>query len=578
MSLEQTVMDERRVVVLGANGSEKTSVISTLFGQKEYKCVRRTRNCVKTEGVVDGRRLICVDTPGWWRSYPLIDTAEFIKRKIALSVTECAPGPHAFMLVISTDGPFTEKYRRAIEEHLGLFGESVWKHTIVVFTIEGALGDGGIEQFTESGREALTWLLEKCGNVCHNFYSHCVGGLHDTTQLLGKIDDIVAKNRDRYFEFDERASQGVEKKRKTDLERGMSRQQRVHSEREIVNEHGVVHSLPELRVVLFGWLFSGKTFARNTILGLKEDIERRRTERSERKSGLVAGRQISVVDTPGWYKYFPSQYMPERVKTEIRRGLTLDSKNSHVILLAVPVDTTFHERQRMITEDNMKMFGEQIWKHTMVLFTCGDLLGETTIEEHIECEGEPLRWLVEKCGNRYHVLSWSDEEDQVVELLKKIEEMVAGNSLFCPERELEKNVSQETVEKPEAIQKQTAQYLDLEWERMDEAMKEKIKKIWNQTRHTKLQKKGSISIDVNFHDSKPSSENTSNNSGKDTSPLNLPKCFTKDHSPSNSTTAYQDQEQTTEIHPGQMERIREIFERECGRLEVGVTERFQPLL
>ncbi|XP_076145947.1 GTPase IMAP family member 8-like [Alosa pseudoharengus] len=531
---------------------------------------------METEGEVDGRRLIFVDTPGWWRNYPLIDTAEFIQRKLALSVTECAPGPHAFMLVISTDGPFTKKYRRAAEEHLGLFGENVWEHTIVVFTTGGALGDEGIEQFIENGGEALKWLLEKCGNMCHNFDSR--EGLHNTTQLLGKIDDIVAKNGDRYFEFDERASQGAEEKRKTDLERGMSRQQRVNSEREIMNEHGVVHSLPELRVLLFGWLFSGKTFARNTILGLKEAIERRRTERSERKSGLVGGRQISVVDTPGWYKYFPAQYMPEWVKTEIRIGLTLDSKNPHVILLAVPVDTTFHERQRRITEDNMKMFGERVWRHTIVLFTCGDLLGDTSIEEHIESEGEPLRWLVEKCGNRYHVLSWSDEEDQVLELLKKVEEMVAGNSLFSPESKAEKSVSQEAVEEPEAIQKQTAQCLDLEWERTDEAMKDKIKNIWNQTRHTRLQQRGSISFYTDFHDSKPSSENTSNNSGKETSLLSFRKSSIEESGPFNATTGYQDQEQTTEIHPGQMERIREMFERECGRLEVGVTERFQPLL
>ena len=64
-----------------------------------------------------------------------------------------------------------------------------------------------------------------------------------------------------------------------------------------------------------------------------------------------------------------------------------------------------------------------------MLFTCGDWLGDTPIEQHIESEGESLKWLVEKCGNRYHILNNRKRKDhmQVTQLMEKIEEMVAGN-------------------------------------------------------------------------------------------------------------------------------------------------------
>ncbi|KAF4107781.1 hypothetical protein G5714_012145 [Onychostoma macrolepis] len=58
---------------------------------------------------------------------------------------------------------------------------------------------------------------------------------------------------------------------------------------------------------------------------------------------------------------------------------------------------------------------------------------DISIEQHIESEGEALQWLIEKCRNRYHVFDNTDKKNrsQVSELLQKIDEMVAENSLFC---------------------------------------------------------------------------------------------------------------------------------------------------
>ncbi|XP_043107698.1 uncharacterized protein LOC122353872 [Puntigrus tetrazona] len=81
----------------------------------------------------------------------------------------------------------------------------------------------------------------------------------------------------------------------------------------------------------------------------------------------------------------------------------------------------------------MVVFGEDVWRHAVVLFTWGDRFPDVSVEQHIESEGEALRWLIQKCRNRYHVFDNADEtnRDQVPELLRKIDEMVAENSLFC---------------------------------------------------------------------------------------------------------------------------------------------------
>ncbi|XP_016301781.1 protein AIG1-like [Sinocyclocheilus anshuiensis] len=105
----------------------------------------------------------------------------------------------------------------------------------------------------------------------------------------------------------------------------------------------------------------------------------------------------------------------------------------HAMILVIPIDTSLKNEQKRIIKEYMATLGEDVWRHTIVLFTWGDRFPDISIEQHIESEGDALQWLVEKCRNRYHVFDNSNKNnrDQVTELLQKIDEMVAENSLFC---------------------------------------------------------------------------------------------------------------------------------------------------
>uniref|UniRef100_A0A096LQU1 GTPase IMAP family member 8-like n=1 Tax=Poecilia formosa TaxID=48698 RepID=A0A096LQU1_POEFO len=185
----------------------------------------------------------------------------------------------------------------------------------------------------------------------------------------------------------------------------------------------------ELRIVLIGGRYndlrSGKSSAGNFILGQNVFNTSRRTAQSEARQQEVFSRRVTVVDTPGWWWTWPKENTPKLDQIEIQNSVHLCPPGPHVFLLVIPVDLHLSVDLSKLNE-HMSLFREEIWKHTLVLFTYGDLLGVKTVEERIESD-EGLQWIVNKCENRYHVLNNKDHSDktQVKELLEKIEEMWA---------------------------------------------------------------------------------------------------------------------------------------------------------
>ncbi|XP_016346738.1 GTPase IMAP family member 8-like [Sinocyclocheilus anshuiensis] len=202
-----------------------------------------------------------------------------------------------------------------------------------------------------------------------------------------------------------------------------------------------LQDLTQIQIVMLGASWASRSSAGNLILG-KESFEvggPRTTVCCNVKNAALDEKLLTVVDTPGWYYNYPVEKTPEMDKLEIRRSVHLCAPGPNAILLTIPIAISYDRTVHTAVEEHMSLLGEKVWNHTIVLFTWGDCLGDTTIEERIEKEDKHLELLTEKCGNRYHVFNCKNHTDrtQVTELLEKIEEIMMenNNSHYVPEME-----------------------------------------------------------------------------------------------------------------------------------------------
>lgn len=190
-----------------------------ILGKDEFFPKERTL-CSQRLGVVAGQRLTIVDTPGWWCDFSSQDTSELVKREIITSITLCSPGPHAFLIIIKASSAFSERRRRAVEEHLALLGDSVWSHCMVVFTSDEKFKDTNPEECVERGGKALRWLSEQCSRRCH---SVVLGDSTEVTELLAKVQKLVTENENRVFEMQGNILQAAAEEKRAAEERAWLR-------------------------------------------------------------------------------------------------------------------------------------------------------------------------------------------------------------------------------------------------------------------------------------------------------------------------------------------------------------------
>ncbi|KAM4629176.1 GTPase IMAP family member 8-like isoform 1-T1 [Polymixia lowei] len=453
-SESEDLLSELRIVLIGRKPGKsgeaniKSAVGNIILGEEVFDTDRRTIHSVMRQREVFGKKITVVNTPDWIWNNPLGSTPMMDQLEIKRSVHLCPPGPHTFLLVVQTSN------LEEIEEHtlfyleeqvLLLFSNRFWMHTVLLLL-------GGDTLISPKIEKTLGWLIEKCEFCFHVLDTRDISDGSQARQLLGIIQGMVSSNHGDHYQPDRgtpiitlfpkidamvttnnNCHYKVDKDTLSKLSEQKSTLEKMMGQMTFFkDEHQSQRLKTPLRIMLLGKCKVGKRAVANAILKqgarvtslaqLYKDSEIQNL-RCRKTRGTIPSINLSLdlVDVPTWSTTTPSRQFRE----DILDGLNLCSPGPHAFLLVVPLTESFSEDDRAAVEEHMKLLGKNAWQHTLVVFCWGFWLGERAFWEYVESRGEALKWLVERCGYRYHVLDCLDWDDvsRETEMTGKLEVM-----------------------------------------------------------------------------------------------------------------------------------------------------------
>ncbi|XP_067219469.1 GTPase IMAP family member 8-like [Chanodichthys erythropterus] len=184
---------------------------------------------------------------------------------------------------------------------------------------------------------------------------------------------------------------------------------------------------PEIRILLMGRFGSGASSSGNTIVGEKRfKIKKHESEVCEGKT-QIGEKQVHVIISSDPLDPDLNKEQLEEIKEKLVKQ---SSEGFSAVLLTVPLEDPV-ENEEEILYFIKGLFGPEVQKYIMILFTREDLLEELdepqTIDEYLQNHAD-LQELVTECEGKFYCFNNKIKSDnQKQELLQKIEGMMMEN-------------------------------------------------------------------------------------------------------------------------------------------------------
>ncbi|XP_060723443.1 GTPase IMAP family member 4-like [Tachysurus vachellii] len=402
-------MSELRIVLLGKRLQHTSMVGNFILGRAAFETEAPPDSvkqlCERASGHVEGTYITIINAAHLFNS-PL--KPEELKECVDL----CAPGPHAFLLLIEYH-KFTDEDKNHLGSLLNCFSEQAINYAFVI----------GIKQDSKKRKsggqsDASKKLIEECGQR-YRKYKQLQKNKKSRGQIFHDIRNVFKKNggnclicerskdvHEKFIQSDENLEREGERTTQ-DLSDDTKEKSSLMGSvlNKIVRESD--SSLPLLNLVLCGSDEALKTSISELILG-QRDV----------KTGIVDRYRLRLEVMPSLYNTHLSD---EEVMQEILRCISLDNP-VHAFLFIIPVGPLTDDVKGEI-EMIQRIFGSRVCDHSLVLFT-RENFDEAAASKFVEKSSE-MEEIQNMCGDRYMILEKEKKRryKQVTELIERVTHM-----------------------------------------------------------------------------------------------------------------------------------------------------------